>query len=59
MKIQTRIDKTSSVVSKQLKDNKDDFVWKNIKSVDELIDIRLTAMNSFIKDYENAQKEER
>ena len=57
--IQQRIDETSSVVSEQLKQNQNDFVWKNIKSVDELIDIRLTAMNNFIKDYENGKKEER
>ncbi len=57
--IQIRIDETSSVVSEQLKQNQNDFVWKNIKSVDELIDIRLTAMSNFIKDYENGKKENR
>ena len=57
--IQQRIDETSSVVSEQLKQNQNDFVWKSIKSVDELINIRLTAMNNFIKDYENGKKEKR
>ena len=57
--IQQRINETSSVVSKQLAENKNDFVWKNIKSVDELIDIRLTAMSNFIKDYENGKNEKR
>jgi len=57
--IQQRVDETSSVVSEQLKQNQNDFVWKNIKSVDELIDIRLTAMNNFIKDYENGKYEKR
>jgi len=57
--IQSRIDETSSVVSKQLKQNKNDFVWKNIKSVDELINIRLTAMSNFINDYENGKNEKR
>ena len=57
--IQTRIDETSSVVSEQLKQNQNDFVWKNIKNIDELINIRLTAMNSFIKDYKNGKKEKR
>lgn len=50
--IQERIDKTSKTVSEQLRTNQDDFIWKNIKSVDELIDIRLTAMNDFIQDYQ-------
>jgi hypothetical protein len=57
--IQQRINETSSVISEQLKQNHFDFVWKNIKSVDELINIRLTAMNDFIKDYENGKKENR
>ncbi len=57
--IQKRIDETSSVVSEQLKQNKNDFIWKNIKSVDELINIRLTAMNHFIKDYENGKEKKR
>ncbi len=57
--IQKRIDETSSVVSEQLKQNQNDFVWKSIKNVDELIDIRLTAMNNFIQDYENGKNEKR
>lgn len=57
--IQQRINETSSVISEQLKQNQNGFVWKNIKSVDELINIRLTAMNNFIKDYENGKKENR
>jgi len=57
--IQKRIDETSSVVSEQLRDNQNDFVWKNIQSVNELIDIRLTAMNDFINDYENDKNAKR
>lgn len=57
--IQKRIDETSSVVSEQVKQNQSDYIWENIKSVDELIDIRLTAMNNFIKDYESGKKENR
>ena len=57
--IQKRIDETSSVVSKQLRENQNDFVWKNIQSVDELINIRLTAMSDFINDYENGKNEKR
>ncbi len=57
--IKKRIDETSSIVSQQLKQHQNDFVWKNIKSVDELIYIRLTAMSNFIKDYDNGKKEGR
>ncbi|HFU75441.1 MAG TPA: SAM-dependent methyltransferase [Arcobacter sp.] len=57
--IEKRIDETSSIVSEQLKENQDNFVWKNIKSVDELIKIRLDAMSKFIKDYNTGKKENR
>ena len=57
--IQKRIDETSLTISEQIKQNQNDFVWSNIKNVDELIDIRLTAMSNFIKDYENGKKEKR
>ena len=57
--IKQRIDDTSSVVREQLKQNKDDFVWKSIRSVDELVNIRLTAMSDFIKDFESGKKEKR
>jgi len=57
--IKQRIDETSSVVSAQLQQNQNDFVWKNIRSVDELVDIRLTAMSDFIKDYDKGKKEKR
>ena len=57
--IQKRIDETSLVVSEQLRNNQNDFVWKNIQSVDALIHIRLTAMNDFISDYENGKKTKR
>jgi len=57
--IEQRITETSTVISQQIRDNQNDFVWQNIKSVDELIDIRLTAMNNFIKDYNNGKKDGR
>lgn len=46
-----RIEETSSVVSEQLRLNSDDFVWKNIKNVEELISLRLHAMEEFLEDY--------
>ena len=57
--IQERIDKTSKTVSEQVIANQDDFIWKNIKSVDELINIRLTAMHDFIEDYQDGKNEKR
>jgi len=54
-----RIDETSSVVSEQLRLNSDDFVWKNIKDVDELISLRLNAMKEFLEDYKIGKEQER
>lgn len=57
--IKGQIDKTSSIVSKQLRDNQNDFVWNNIVSVDDLIDIRLSAMSEFLNDYELGKQDRR
>ncbi len=57
--IQCQIDNTSSIVSEQLKNNQNDFVWKNIDGVDALIELRLNAMNDFLEDYERGKKEKR
>lgn len=58
-KIEQRIKETSSIISEQIRENKNDFIWTNIKSVDDLIDIRLTSMENFIKDYEKGKEEKR
>ena len=57
--IKERIEQTSSIVSKQLRENQDDFIWSDIGSVDELIDLRLKAMQNFLDDYEFGKSEGR
>ena len=57
--IQQRIDETSSLIAQELKNNQDNFVWKNIHNVDELIDTRIKAMQIFLNDYEKGLKENR
>lgn len=54
-----RINETSAVVIKQLELHRDDYVWKNIQSVDALLSIRLHAMDDFLKDYEDGKRENR
>ena len=54
--IRRRIEETSSTVGKQLRANREDFVWKNIKDVDTLIALRLQAMDDFLGDYEAGKK---
>jgi len=57
--IKQQIEKTSLTVSQQLRDNQDDFIWKNIESVDKLIEMRLGAMDSFLADFESGNKAKR
>lgn len=57
--IQTRIDETYDTVLEQARENRDEFVWNHITTVEELGKIRMTAMNMFMKDYEKGKKENR
>ena len=57
--IEQRVKASSSVVSEQLRENRDDFVWKNISNVDELIELRLDAMEKFLKDFKSGKNERR
>jgi hypothetical protein len=57
--IYQRIKDTSSIVSKQLKQNRDDFIWRDFKSLEELVDVRLEAMKKFLEDYESGKRDGR
>lgn len=57
--IAQRIDETSLVISEQLRLNSDDFVWKNINNVEDLISLRLEAMEKFLTDYEVGKEQGR
>jgi len=49
--IQARIAATYDDVLSQTRQNTDEFVWTNIRSVDELGRVRMAAMNDFLQDY--------
>jgi hypothetical protein len=49
--IRKRIAETSAVVLAQTRKNRDEFVWENISSVEELGRIRMAAMAKFLKDF--------
>src|SRR5438093_1739925 len=57
--IRARIDATYSAVIGQTHDNKDQFVWNVITSIEELGRVRLAAMNTFLGDYEDGQAQGR
>ena len=47
-----RIAETKETIVEQTKANQSNFVWTNIKSVEELESIRMEAMNNFLEDFE-------
>ncbi len=49
--IRSRINGTFEEVMEQTRNNKDEFIWKHISSVEELGRVRMTAMNDFLSDY--------
>jgi hypothetical protein len=57
--IRKRIAETYEIVLEQTRKNKDEFVWENISSVEELGLIRMSAMESFLKDFEKGKAEGR
>jgi len=57
--IQQKIDETYETVLKQTRENKDEFVWDFIPSVEALAEKRMAAMREFLKDYEQGIREKR
>lgn len=57
--IQSRIEEVYPRIMDQVSRNNEDYVWKNIRDVNELGEIRIKAMKTFLSDYENAQETER
>lgn len=50
--LEKRIEEVRTVVMTQMQENKDNYVWNNIKSLAELEDIRMSAMQKFLMDYD-------
>ncbi|MDD5151621.1 MAG: hypothetical protein PHC28_14280 [Flavobacterium sp.] len=57
--LKLRIDQTKETVIEQMRINQDNFVWKNIKSVEELEQIRMDAMANFVDDFELGKEQGR
>lgn len=54
-----RIKEIKDVVIQQTKENKENFIWSNIKDIDDLEKTRMEAMYSFLKDFEKGKNEKR
>lgn len=57
--IEKRIEEVRITVMEQMRENVDNYVWKNIKSLDELEKVRMSAMRKFLSDYEKGRDESR
>lgn len=57
--ISKRIEETFDVILEQVRQNKDEFIWDSISSVEELGRIRRSAMETFLTDFETGKTEGR
>ena len=57
--IAERIEKTRVVVMEQMKLNMENYVWTDIKNLDELENRRMSAMKMFLDDFEQGKAEKR
>ena len=57
--LKQRIAETKDIILEQTKTNHNNFVWTNIKSIQDLEHIRMDAMNNFIDDFELGKTKER
>ncbi len=54
-----RIDETYDIVMEQARQNADEFVWTRIRSLEELGQVRMSAMRGFLADYPQGKSEGR
>jgi len=57
--IARRIHETYDIVMEQIRKNSNDFVWTQIRSVEELGQVRMSAMRAFLSDYAQGENEAR
>lgn len=54
-----RIEEVRITVIQQMKENKNNYVWTNIENLEQLENIRMSAMKMFLLDYEKGLAEKR
>lgn len=57
--IEKRIDEVRVEVMQQMRENADNYVWTHIKSLDDLENVRMSAMRKFLEDYDDGKREGR
>jgi len=54
-----RISEVRDIVMKQMEENQENYIWKNIRNLEELETVRMSAMNLFLEDFEKGLEEKR
>lgn len=54
--IRSRIEEVYPQIMEQVSKNKNDYVWNNIRNPEELGKVRMTAMKTFLGDYDSHQE---
>lgn len=57
--IKSRISETYEAVIAQMRKNKNDYVWESISSIDQLGNLRMSAMELFLTDFDAGKNEGR
>lgn len=59
IELDKRISDSRDIIIEQMKNNADNYVWRDIKDLDELELIRMSAMKTFIADYDKGKADRR
>ncbi|MDE5936353.1 MAG: SAM-dependent methyltransferase, partial [Ruminococcus sp.] len=57
--LEKRIEEVRTIVMNQMTENMENYVWTNIKNLDELENLRMSAMKMFLDDFEQGKTEGR
>ena len=57
--LENRIQEVRGIVLKQMSENMDNYVWDKITSLQQLEDVRMSAMRMFLDDYARGRQESR
>lgn len=57
--LEARINEVRTFIMKQMSENKENYIWNKIKSLEELESIRMASMMLFLQDYEKGLIEKR
>ena len=57
--IRQRISETKDIIIEEMRKNHENFIWKNIRDIQQLEKMRMDAMNNFLDDFEKGKTDNR